>query len=188
MTASANLLPSLLPDGISGMDLLQVLLQHFGGAVHLDDGREVLYPKDPPYALRIVLNKRGEPIEAQATKAMTPESFTSLRERIHREFIESAGFSVNRQVYFCMAPVRGWWRYRDRFQILPVPEAAPKADFAYLDHPFLIEFRYTRAPDFFLDSCRRARVVSKLALLLNALLVSPVQPLGKRSLGNLRFA
>ena len=59
MTASENLLPSLLPDGISGMDLLQVLLQHFGGAVHPGDGREVLYPKDPPYALRVVFNKRG---------------------------------------------------------------------------------------------------------------------------------
>jgi len=170
------------------MDLLQVLLQHFGSAVHPDDGREVLYPKDPPYALRVVFNKRGEPIEARAAEAMTPESFTSLRERILREFVESAGLGVNRLVYFCMAPVLGWWRYRDYFQILPVPEAAPKADFAFLDHPFLIEFRYTRAPDFFLDSCRRARVVAKLALLLNALLVSPVQPLGKRSLGNLRFA
>ena len=107
---------------------------------------------------------------------MTPELFRSLRERIHREFVESAGLGVNRQVYFCLAPVCGWWRDRDRFQILPVPKAAPKADFPFLDHPFLIEFRYTRAPDFFLDSCRRARVVSKLALLLNAFLVSPVQP------------
>jgi hypothetical protein len=114
--------------------------------------------------------------------------FRSLCERIHREFVESAGLGVNRQVYFCMAPVRGWWRYRDRFQIFSVPEAAPKAGFAFLDHPFLIKFRYTRAPDLVLDSCRRARVVSKLALLLNALLVSPVQPLGQRSLGNLRFA
>jgi hypothetical protein len=87
-----------------------------------------------------------------------------------------------------MAPVHGWWRYHDRFQILPVPEVAPKADFAFLDHPYLIEFRYTRAPDSLIDSCRSARVVSKLALLLNALLVSPVQPLGKRSLGKLGLA
>jgi hypothetical protein len=187
VTASENLLPFLLPDQISGMDLLQVLLQHYGGAVHTG-GREVLYPKDLPHALRVVFNNRGKLIDVQAAEAMTPESLRSLRERIHREFVESAGLGVNRQVYFCMAPVRGWWRYRDLFQILPVPESAPKADFAFLDHPFLIEFRYTRAPDFFLDSCRRARTVSKLALLLNALLVSPVQPLGNRSPGNLRFA
>jgi hypothetical protein len=188
MRDSENLLPALLPDGISGMELLQVLLHHFGGAVQLGHGREVLYPNDRPYALRLLLNKRGEPTVAHALEGMTPEALRSLRERIDREFIDSAGVGVNRQVYFCMAPVRGWWRYRDCFQILPVSDAAPKADFAFLDHPFLIEFRYTRAPDFCLDSCRRTRVVSKLALLLNALLVSPVQPLGKRSPGNLAFA
>ena len=87
-----------------------------------------------------------------------------------------------------MAPVRGWWRFRNQFQILPVPEHAPKAEFPFLDHPFLIEFRYTRSPDHFLDSCRRTRVVSKLALLLNALLVTPIQPLGGKSPGRVSFA
>src|SRR5262245_38386412 len=188
MTASENLLPSLLPDGVSGMELLQVLLDHFGTDLQLNDELEVLYPKDPPYVLRLVFNKRGEPTEACALEAMTPEALGSLRERINREFIESAGVGVNREVYFCAAPVRGWWRYRDCFQILPVSQSAPKADFVFRDHPFLIECCYTRAPTFTSDTFRRTRVVSKLALLLNALLVSPVQPLAKPSLGKVGFA
>jgi hypothetical protein len=188
MNRSDDILPSLMPRGISGMDLLQVLLQHFGSAVNAVGGREVLHPKDPPYALRVIFDNRGEPKAALAEEALTPEALQSLQERIRREFIESAGVGVNRQVYFSTAPIRGWWRYRDQFQVLPVPEHAPKAEFVFLDHPFLLEFRYTRAPDFFLDSCRRTRVASKLALLLNALLVSPVVPLGRRNLGSPGFA
>jgi hypothetical protein len=170
------------------MELLQVLLQHFGSAADSGKGREVLYPKDPPFALRVVFNKRREPTAAYAGDALTSDVLQRLQERIDREFVASAGVAVNRQAYFCGAPVGGWWRHRDRFQILPVPEGAPKAEFPLVDHPFLIEVRYPRAPDFFLDSCRRARLVSKLGLLLNALLVTPVRPLGGRSLGSLRFA
>jgi hypothetical protein len=188
VNSSDNLLPLLLPEGVSALELLQVLLQHFGSSADSGNRREVLYPKDPPFALRVVFSKRGEPAAAHAGEALTSEVLQGLQERIHREFVAVAGMSVNRQAYFCRERVGGWWRYRDQFQILPVPEGAPKAEFPLGDHPFLIEFRYPRAPDFFLDSCRRARLVSKLGLLLNALLVTPVKPLGGRSLGSLRFA
>jgi hypothetical protein len=170
------------------MELLQVLLQHFEGSVYPGTGREILYPRDPPYALHVHFNKCGELTAAHAGEALTPDARRALLERINREFVASTGLGVNRQAYFSMAPVHGWWRYQDRFQILPVPEEAPKADFVLLDHPFLIEFRYARAPDFFLDSCKRTRLVSKLALLLNALLVSPVQTLGGCPPGSVRFA
>jgi hypothetical protein len=181
-----NLLPFLMRDGNSPMDLLQVLLQHFHGSVHPDGGHEMLYPGDPPHSLRVVFNERGEPTAAYACEALTPDAWSALIERIDQEFVVSTGASVNRQVYFSMTQVRGWWRYRDRFQIVPVPDAAPKAGF--LDHPLLIEFRYQRAADHLLDGCRRAREVSKLALLLNALLVGRIRPLGGRSLGSPGFA
>jgi hypothetical protein len=95
--------------------MLQVLLHHFGGSRHCGAGHEVLYPRDPPNALRVLFNQRGEPTAAYAGEALTPDARLALLEPINWEFIASAGVGVNRQVYFSMAPVRGWWRYRDRF-------------------------------------------------------------------------
>jgi hypothetical protein len=123
--------------------------------MHPDAGYEVLYPQAPPTALRAVFDKRGALVGVYAGEAHTPDALRALRDRIDREFVASAGDGVNRQVCFTTAPVRGWWRYRDRFQILPVPEHAPKADFAFFDLPFLIEFRYPRAVDFVLGAHSR---------------------------------
>lgn len=187
-SSSENQLLSLLPSGTSGIDFLQTLLHHFGSASGSVDSHEMLYPSNPPHLLRIAFNKRGEPIEAIKLESMTNDQLQALRNRIQCELVDSTGVSVNRQVYFSRGPVLGWWRYRDQFQIIPVPAIAPKPDFAFLNHPFLIEFRYKRASEFVLDGCRRMRNAFRISLILNALLVNPIHTLGRRPLGSIGFA
>lgn len=45
-----------------------------------------------------------------------------------------------KNVVFSSSPVKGFYRYKDLFQIYPVPVDAPKPTAQYADHPFIIEY------------------------------------------------
>jgi hypothetical protein len=49
--------------------------------------------------------------------------------------------TVWRVVLFASLPVKGTFRYRDRWQIRPVPDDAPKPSFAMAPHPFVLELK-----------------------------------------------
>src|SRR5260221_4892613 len=123
MNTSDDLLPQLLRPNVSPMDLPQVLLHHFGGSHCPGTSREAHYPISGPCAFRVRFDEYGAPIAAYAGAALTPERWTALLARIEAEFVQSTGEGVNRQAHFTHTPCRGWWRYKDRFQILPVPES-----------------------------------------------------------------
>jgi hypothetical protein len=70
------------------------------------------------------------------------------------------------------------------FQILPVPPGAPQPTFLSGDHPFLLEYSYRQSNDGRIDSERRTRELTKLQLLLNALLVSDITAISTTIVGS----
>ena len=80
-----------------------------------------------------------------------------MRDELHRNYLESAGTGIGQAVLLVSGPMEGWWGYRDRFRIIPVPPEAPRPHFLVAAHPFLLEFTYNRSPDGFVGGCRRQR-------------------------------
>jgi hypothetical protein len=72
---------------------------------------------------------------------------------------------------FSSVPVTGWWRYRDRFQILPVPAGAPTLSQLVGDHPFILEVSYPGAPDWPVDAKRARTATREVNRLLAGLLL-----------------
>jgi hypothetical protein len=178
-----NLLTYLRPAGVSLDEFLSVLTRQFSSSVHDAETNFVLYPKDPPYELRVEFNKRGDLVGIFALSGMGREKLERTREDIHKEFVTTSGFGINREVFFSFYPVRGWWRYGDQFQILPLPPGAPTLPFLYGEHPFLVEYVYPETESGLINTNRRTRQASKLQLLLNAFLIPSIRWISPRHVG-----
>jgi hypothetical protein len=183
-----NLLPRLMPAGVEHHELVSVLSPHFGGSVHDTDRRVTLFPRQPPYALRLEYNRNLEPTGAFAEEALTERDIETVRARLHNNYLESAGTGVGQTVLFVSGPMEGWWGYRDRFQIIPVPSEAPRPPFLIAAHPFLLEFTYDRSPDGFVSGHRRQRDGYRIALLLSSLLRRSITWYPPKAVGNLNHA
>jgi hypothetical protein len=165
-----NLLPRLMPAGIGDHELVSVLTLHFGSSDHDTDTRVTLFPMHPPHAIRLVYSRNLEPTGAFAEEALTEKDIETIRAKLYRKYLESAGMGIGQAVLLASARIEGCWRYRDQFQIIPVPAEAPRPSFLLGAHPFLLEFTYNKSSDYLVDSSRRQREGYRIALVLSSLL------------------
>jgi hypothetical protein len=130
-------------------------------------GREVVYgaPDGRP-AIRLSYTRKGK-ITAQADTGLDEERASLIVNRV-RALISADDPVVWRQVWFSSLPLTGYWRYRDQWEIVPLPEDAPRPEFLIrADHPFLIEVRGVRTGDQLIDSDRARRRLWELKLILS---------------------
>jgi hypothetical protein len=92
------------------------------------------------------------------------------------------GPQVFRSVRFADYKLTGSWRYKDEFQILPVPAEAPQLNGLIGDHPFLLEVKIAGSKDGFLTSQRAADAMRTAELLLAGLVNNSIHPLTTRSM------
>jgi hypothetical protein len=85
---------------------------------------------------------------------------------------------VLRQVLFSAAPTTGHFKYKDQFQILPAPPAAPRPDQFIGQHPFILEYAVRTSPNFVITNLRQAKIARELELILSTLLIFRVSGLG----------
>jgi hypothetical protein len=135
------------PTGLPGDEVATFVHDFFGSGSHSEDSRIVHCPMHPPYAVRMEYDKKGKLTGAFAESALNQATLTQLRERFNAELVASVGLGFRREVLFSSARVEGFWRCGDLFQILPVPEHAPRPAFGGA-HPFLVECTYQKTHDF----------------------------------------
>ncbi len=100
---------------------------------------------------------------------LTDNALRELVEAVEREQA-ATGRHIRRTILVANVPTVGHWRYKDKFQILPPPEAAPRPGQFVADHPFLLETSYERADDWQLDRLRGESQTRRVELLLALLL------------------
>lgn len=75
---------------------------------------------------------------------------------------------VSQLIAFCNAQVTGHFRYKDLFQILPMPDDAPKSiPFLPSSYPFILEVSYQSCPNQFIESARQREKAVIYTRLLN---------------------
>lgn len=161
-------------DEVDHYELGRVLLAFF----HSSTGTEKGYKfgeRDKPEFVEFVFNKKGEKIiDILLSNSFPKEMLDEISKQIEEKLIKNQNQSVGQVICFTTAPLNGHFRYKDLFQILPVPDGAPKAPDMVSPQPFLLQYSFISSPDAMIASSRRQEEIAKWVHLLNGLLNRPI--------------
>lgn len=103
----------------------------------------------------------GNPIDKSKTELRKGDETTvKAGAQANSTVAQTICFSRNKEV-------RGAYRYRDLFQLLPIPDHAVHAPVIASDHPFILQYKYSGCPDRAEDSVRRTKKRITLTRILN---------------------
>jgi hypothetical protein len=180
MTDRTKLLNELGGDRAEQSEFADVLGVYFGGAAQKSNKEIEYLTSEGGTALTLIYNGEGLLIGAKAGPALKDTDVRDLRRRVEEELLTPGPVKVRRRVLFAPVPTRGWYRYKDQFQIMPVPEDAPKPRRSvWGDHPFFLEFKYSHSSGIFISSQRWARIGRELELFCSAILSWRVRSIGQ---------
>ena len=173
-----NLFEILHGPEVEQLELEQILLEHFHTSMGLSSS-EITYPgHERDYALRLTYD-RSQLVEIIAGPRFSATDVDTLRERIEKELLAPAGMRVGRVVLFSSVPVTGHFRYRDVFQLVPVPAGAPRPNFTMAEHPFFLEFHFRTSPNGSIRHIRRAILERDLELVVSGLFEFSIRSHGR---------
>jgi hypothetical protein len=175
--SNQNLYERFHAGDVEEAELTQILLSYFNAATQISEN-EIAYPAHKTdFALKLVYRK-DRLAEIEAGPRLQNSIAETLERRINDELLVSPGIRVGADVLFANLPVRDAFRYRNEFQILPVPPEAPRPGFLIADHPFLIEFQFPDSTSWQIRHLRRALRGRQLELLLAGLVEGSVFSFG----------
>lgn len=125
--------------------------------------------RDDFFSLKLNFNKKHKLLSIE----YGPKYSKEIENEIINSFSEIKKTSetfIARLILFCSTPVDGFFKYQNKFQIVPVPENAPRPRFYSSLHPFIVEVRIpkTNSNRFNLQQAEKAR--EEYANILNVLL------------------
>lgn len=175
-----NLLPELINLGINERELGNSFSIYFGCATGPYPGDTMYVHRGIPGALngqdnqckfKLVAGKGGRLKGIYAGKGLSEEDYVQFKDSILRDIVNDSGVIVCSEILFCKPlVVKGWWRYRDLFQIQPVPSYAPQVKHTLGPNPFVVEYKLKYSPRWEVRLNRRYWKMKELVYLLNAFL------------------
>jgi hypothetical protein len=158
---------------------LEEPLSFFYGSGHHLSANEITHNrKGAGVALRALYNNDGRLQKVFVGPDALPDDVEQLRSKIEAELLSDAKPRVRRQVLFAAARTTGHFKYKDQFQILPPPPAAPRPDQFIGQHPFILEYAVRTSQNFVITNLRQAKIARELELILSTLLIFRVSGLG----------
>jgi hypothetical protein len=172
-----NLMDALGAGLLPELDFRTILSAYFPEGAQ-QDPKVVTYGRNGETAI-VARYKDGRLRTLEAGSALKPEDVEAVAARVRGEATETREY-VHRSIVFSIRRPAGFWRFRDRFQILPASPSAPDAP-GLAPHPLILEFKVRRSADDRLTTVRWSDTETKLVLLLNALLRFGLTHTGFRS-------
>lgn len=153
-------------------ELISVLLGHFGRIENVGTLPGIYtFQKDGDsnVRLKLGLDKKGQIVSIEPINVTIAE-FNEIEKKVNYALIDDQKETVAATVLFSVnLRVNGWFRYKDQFQILPISPNAPRINYVFGDHPFILEYKYTSSPDAMIDFGRKRHQESMLTKRLNFL-------------------
>lgn len=143
--------------------------------------REVVYPGDGEPAIKLLFSKNDTLVGIEAGPGLSAALEATLTTALAEALVET-GPRVFRSVRFADYKLTGTWRYKDQFQILPIPAQAPQLNCMIGDHPFLLEVKVRCSKDWCVTSQRATDATRTAELLLAGLVNNSIHALTARSL------
>jgi hypothetical protein len=140
MTDSIDAFRRLFAEHDLGLsDALVMLNSHFRQAMQTPGDSAVVYSHDGQPALALTYNRRGEFVSVDVRQGLRDDDLA----RLTAAFTAPRPRHVMTVVLFSNVPTVGSWRYRDRFQVFPLPSEAPRPPQLLGGvHPLLLEVAY----------------------------------------------
>ena len=172
-----DLLNALHVGDVDQTELELVIQSHFHFA-HAPNPYEVRYgPHDPhqqqPPALILHYSKRSARITGiERGPNLGPDDIAKIAEKVEALLLSTPASCFGQMVMFSRLPLNGWFRYKDRFQLIPVPPEAPRPApgmWALGGFPLLMQYRVAGSPDPAIQNLRRFNTSRELELLCTVL-------------------
>lgn len=147
-------------------ELARTVGEAMGGANYTTRSR-IDYPNSDHPALSLHFGKQRALVSIEAGDALTAELAAQIERSVTTKLLAPAKPSVFRTALFAPWPTVGYWRYADKFVILPAPEQAPRPVTILGDHPLVLEVMHEGAVDQGLRPLRGWKESRRIGLLLS---------------------
>src|SRR5262249_47462223 len=103
-----------------------------------------------------------------------------IENKIKAELLTPGPVKVRRRILFSSSvPTTGAFKYKDKFQLLPVPPEAPRHQYPLMGgNPLFLEFAFPTSSNFTISSHRQQRRGQQLELLLASLITFGLKSIG----------
>ncbi len=166
-------------DRVDHRELQQLIARRFPSGSQA--GRhEIVYPGDGEYAIKLVFTEHDRLRAIEPGPSLTPALEHSIATTITDALLTTAEHRIIRRVLFAHHKLAGYWRYKDQFQVLPVPPSTPQINAVFGDHPFVLEVLVPASPDSSITQMRADRLLRDTELLLAGLVNSSIRALTRR--------
>jgi hypothetical protein len=165
-------------DRVEQAELEQLLQMHFGSASSATV-KEIQYARQG-HAAALVMRYAadGKLTCIEPGPGLAADDVPQIVDKIQRLLLDSVEPAIGQIVLFSDLPMSGYFRYRDLFQLLPVPPDAPQPRFGLGQHPLLLQYLFRGSPDTVIKILRSAHVGRELELLCTTLAVNIQGALG----------
>jgi hypothetical protein len=157
-------------------DALEVVRSHFRQASQTPGENAVLYSHDSQPALVLAFTPSGELVAIDVGRGLRDDDLA----RLTAAFTAPRPRHVMAVVIFGNVPTVGSWRYRNQFQLSPMPPEAPRPPFVFGGvHPLMLEVAYDGSPSDSVDEYRGAVATREVNRLLSGVLRGTEDRLGE---------
>ncbi len=147
-------------------EVLEVLASHFGFG-RMEPG-EVRFWRGAA-GVDVEVSRRGRIARIRLWPGVTSDEVDAIRNEVEDALVVNQTPTAAQYVGFCSRPVTNCYRYRGKFQILPVPNGAPLPNVKIADHPFLLQYWYNWSSHLSVSARRRLEQAQKYLRLLDLL-------------------
>ena len=158
---------------VETQELIQVLLEHFSQS----KGAYRFQRPNTQHFLDVACDDIGNIKSIEPSRGFPEDELEEIEKKIQDTLLAKPSTKVSQIICFCDTKITGYFRYKDLFQILPLPDDATKPNnIGLADYPFILEATYEPCPSPMIDNSRRkakAVVYTRLLNLLSDQMISP---------------
>lgn len=158
-------------DTVDHHELIGLFLSHFGRGGGVHQRSQKFFRDGSPHFVLITASTEGQLTKIEASDNFPSEDLQALLQEVRTNLVDNQAEAAGAGVLFCQnSYVKGYFQYRDRFLISPMPPASPQPPYIVGDHAFAIRFNYRSSPDKHLSLRRRHAHTIEYGRYLNILL------------------
>jgi hypothetical protein len=155
---------------VDHQELLEIVLAHFGHGEQPEASVFSYGRQGQPAQLIFKMGRLGHIADVTPGPGFMKRDIDEVAAKIRHTLLGEQPVRVGRVIAFSTEPVRGVFRYRDRFQMLPMPSGAPAPREGLIaDQPFVLEVSYASCPEDWIGFSRQAKAVMMHTRLLAVL-------------------
>jgi hypothetical protein len=152
-----------------------LLLTQFGRSQYISKDTQRFHKDNSDRVLDLKYNNKHKIISCVTN--LNKQEIDILESKIVDDLIENQHESIGQVVCFSHDKIAGFFRYKDVFQIMPAGHDFADIPYALGDHPFILQSRYTKGPNSFINHLRRAAastaIIRSLAVVTKSAVFMP---------------